>query len=59
MRPLLCGPPAQKQKYFNRFDGCEPSSAHWLLDHNTEQLASTHCMFKGCNVEQVEERAYN
>jgi hypothetical protein len=44
---------------FTRFDGCEFVKCTLLLDRGTEQLSFTDCVFKDCNVdnlEQIEER---
>lgn len=39
---------------FTRFDCCEFVECTLLIDHDTEQLAFTECVFKDCNIEQLE-----
>ena len=36
---------------FRRFDCCEFVKCTLLIDHGTEQLAFTECVFKDCNIE--------
>jgi len=51
----------QGKSIFTRFDGCEFVKCTLLIDHGTEQLAFTACVFKDCNIdklEQDEERGY-
>jgi hypothetical protein len=36
---------------FNRFDRCEFVKCTLLIDHGTEQLAFTKCVFKDCNID--------
>ena len=40
---------------FTRFDGCEFVKCTLLIDHGTEQLAFTECVFKDCNIDQLEQ----
>jgi len=40
---------------FTRFDGCEFVKCTLLIDRDTEQLAFTGCVFKDCNVDQLEQ----
>jgi len=40
---------------FTRFDGCEFVKCTLLIDHETEQLAFTQCVFKDCNIDRLEE----
>ena len=40
---------------FARFDGCEFVKCTLLIDHETEQLAFTQCVFKDCNIDRLEE----
>ena len=39
---------------FTRFDGCEFVKCTLLIDHGTEQLAFTECVFKDCNIDKLE-----
>ena len=39
---------------FTRFDGCEFGKCTLLIDHGTEQLAFTECVFKDCNIDGLE-----
>ena len=39
---------------FTRFDGCEFVKCTLLIDHGTEQLAFTGCVFKDCNIDKLE-----
>jgi hypothetical protein len=39
---------------FTRFDSCEFVKCTLLIDHGTEQLAFTSCVFKDCNIDQLE-----
>ena len=39
---------------FARFDGCEFVKCTLLIDHGTEQLAFTSCVFKDCNIDKLE-----
>ena len=39
---------------FTRFDDCEFVKCTLLVDHETEQLAFTACVFKDCNIDQLE-----
>jgi hypothetical protein len=43
-----------RQNYFTRFDGCEFVKCTLLIDHDTEQLAFTVCVFKDCNIDKLE-----
>ena len=38
---------------FTRFDGCEFVKCTLLIDHETEQLAFTFCLFKDCNIDKL------
>jgi hypothetical protein len=40
---------------FTRFDGCEFVECTLLIDHSTEQLAFTGCVFKDCNIDNLEQ----
>ena len=40
---------------FTRFDGCEFVKCTLLIDHGTEQLAFTGCVFKDCNIDKLEQ----
>ena len=40
---------------FRRFDGCEFVKCTLLIDHGTEQLAFTECVFKDCNIDELEQ----
>ena len=40
---------------FTRFDGCEFVKCTMLIDHGTEQLAFTECVFKDCNIDKLEQ----
>ena len=40
---------------FTRFDGCEFVKCTLLIDHGTEQLAFTECVFKDCNIDKLEQ----
>jgi hypothetical protein len=40
---------------FTRFDVCEFVKCTLLLDHGTEQLAFTECVFKDCNLDKLEQ----
>ena len=39
---------------FTRFDRCEFVKCTLLIDHGTEQLAFTGCVFKDCNIDRLE-----
>ena len=39
---------------FRRFDCCEFVKCTLLIDHSTEQLAFTECVFKDCNIDKLE-----
>jgi len=39
---------------FTRYDGCEFVKCTLLIDHDTEQLAFTECVFKDCNIDKLE-----
>jgi hypothetical protein len=39
---------------FARFDSCEFVKCTLLIDHGTEQLAFTSCVFKDCNIDRLE-----
>ena len=39
---------------FTRFDRCEFVKCTLLIDHGTEQLAFTECVFKDCNIDKLE-----
>ena len=39
---------------FTRFDGCEFVKCTLLIDHGTEQLAFTQCVFQECNIDRLE-----
>ena len=39
---------------FTRFDSCEFVKCTLLIDHETEQLAFTSCVFKDCNIDKLE-----
>lgn len=39
---------------FTRFDGCEFVKCTLLIDHETEQLTVTECVFKDCNIDKLE-----
>ena len=39
---------------FARFDSCEFVKCTLLIDHGTEQLAFTECVFKDCNIDTLE-----
>src|SRR5258705_8593868 len=39
---------------FCRFDRCEFVKCTLLIDHGTEQLAFTKCVFKDCNIDKLE-----
>ena len=38
---------------FARYDRCEFVKCTLLIDHSTEQLAFTACVFKDCNIDEV------
>lgn len=40
---------------FTRFDDCEFVKCELLFDQDTEQLAFTGCVFKDCNIDQLEQ----
>ena len=40
---------------FTRFDACEFVKCTLLMDHGTEQLAFTRCVFKDCNIDRLEQ----
>ena len=40
---------------FTRYDGCEFVKCTLLIDHDTEQLAFTECVFKDCNIDKLEQ----
>ena len=39
---------------FTRYDGCEFVKCTLLIDHATEQLAFTACVFADCNLDQLQ-----
>jgi hypothetical protein len=39
---------------FTRFDNCEFVKCTLHIDHGTEQLAFTSCVFKDCNIDGLE-----
>ncbi len=39
---------------FTRYDRCEFVNCTLLIDHGTEQLAFTECIFKDCNLDKLE-----
>src|SRR3954452_3291828 len=39
---------------FRRFDCCEFVKCTLLIDHSTEQLAFTECVFRDCNIDKLE-----
>jgi hypothetical protein len=39
---------------FTRFDDCEFVKCTLLVDHETEQMAFTACVFKDCNIDKLE-----
>jgi hypothetical protein len=39
---------------FTRYDRCEFAKCTLLIDHSTEQLAFTVCVFKDCNIDQLQ-----
>jgi hypothetical protein len=39
---------------FTRYDHCEFVKCTLLIDQETEQLAFTACVFKDCNIDQLE-----
>jgi hypothetical protein len=39
---------------FTRFDNCEFVNCTLLIDHGTEQLAFTYCVFKDCNIDKLD-----
>jgi hypothetical protein len=39
---------------FTRYDRCEFVKCTLLIDHATEQLAFTACVFKDCNIDKLE-----
>jgi hypothetical protein len=39
---------------FVRYDRCEFVKCTLLIDHGTEQLAFTGCVFKDCNIDQLQ-----
>src|ERR1700723_2053035 len=39
---------------FARYDRCEFVKCTLLIDHSTEQLAFTACVFKDCNIDQLQ-----
>jgi hypothetical protein len=40
---------------FTRFDDCEFVKCTLLIDHGTEHLAFTECVFKDCNIDKLEQ----
>ena len=38
---------------FTRYDGCEFVKCTPLIDHATEQLVFTDCIFKDCNIDKL------
>ena len=38
---------------FTRFDACEFVNCTLLIDHRTEQLTFTECIFKDCNIDKL------
>jgi hypothetical protein len=40
---------------FTRFDDCEFVKCTLLIDRDTAQLAFTRCVFKDCNIDQLEQ----
>src|SRR5260221_5673643 len=39
---------------FTRYDRCEFVKCTLLIDHATEQLAFTACVFRDCNIDQLQ-----
>jgi hypothetical protein len=39
---------------FTRYDHCEFVKCTLLMDHSTEQLAFTGCVFKDCNIDELQ-----
>ena len=39
---------------FTRYDRCEFVKCTLLIDHSTEQLAFTACVFRDCNIDQLQ-----
>jgi hypothetical protein len=39
---------------FTRYDGCEFVKCTLLVDHGTEQLGFTECVFKDCNIDKLD-----
>jgi hypothetical protein len=39
---------------FTRYDRCEFVKCTLLIDHSTEQLAFTACVFKDCNIDKLQ-----
>lgn len=44
----------RRKSIFTRFDGCEFVKCTLLIDYGTEQLAFTECVFKDCNIDELE-----
>jgi hypothetical protein len=44
----------QGKSIFARYDHCEFVKCTLLIDHATEQLAFTACVFKDCNIDKLE-----
>jgi hypothetical protein len=42
------------ESIFTRYDHCEFVKCTLLIDHATEQLAFTACVFKDCNIDKLE-----
>jgi hypothetical protein len=40
---------------FTRFDACEFVECTLLIDHGTEQLTFTDCVFKDCNIDKLQQ----
>lgn len=54
--PTLSGPlfDFRGKCIFARYDCCEFVECMLLIDHSTEQLAFTQCVFKDCNVDTLD-----
>jgi hypothetical protein len=48
----------QGKSVFTRFDCCEFVNCTLLIDHGTEQLSFTECVFKDCNIDNLEAAAW-
>jgi hypothetical protein len=44
----------QGKSAFTRFDCCEFVNCTLLIDHGTEQLTFTECVFNDCNIDMLE-----